>query len=1131
MIQQFNLNHGLFLNRCSIEPSKQAVFTEDGELNISLYEGQPLVYTSINDRNSRKNLLSFNSADDSDVELDDSLRPSNICINFPVPDITYTFDLSESFSNFMDDDKGKYKKEISFDNLSALDFFPKILTSDGINLDTREKLTDWMNNLFHDDRVEIISYNNLVPISQLKSETILLEDEIQPGVANFKEKLTLENWVKNSKYARLVEEFQLLRGLIIDQSSETRISNENAIDLINIPDVNSNDKFYLKIVKPTTILEEILINNNIISTNSDEDISTFPFIKVSDDLSYEDRVHFLVKGERHNILLNRNNIKPSEKFQQAIEKALERDIIEENDLSKWIQNTKNDLEIIEFDNIIPLYDILEVEQKKKIDIILNKGNNFKIIMTGSTDLKDSDITKQIIINIEPSLKNKNYEIFGSIISKNNSRLKDIFVTFGSYEIDKFTATIKTSNRNVNIKECNILWMMIGNPSKLSVFSPNNREIHVGYVKQSIKLQRKNSSYSVKTSHKLFQGYGISINCFRPINIKFTGWSKNCVHLNISNSGIDFNHIQPNVEIAVCTLHSDLGNSLIDINGKGYTIGYNLTGNNYIGEPQLEQTNTRKYINKRYPTKSDKEKENKLIIDNKNLEFYLDLSEFVNLEELICSKNQLTSLDISKNKHCNQLNKLKLPVANSEKLEYLNLLDNSFSQNLDCFSRFVNLKELFVGNTDGDRIQQGIYNRFHGSLKPLKKLVKLESLSINNTDIETGIEFLPDSITNFRCLADKRSEAKVKKIYEQLEAYTLSPIDAFQGRYNLKAWKKNWKLIKQKEALQQVEKELELDAKFTELEEKESSLRTGEEDLVKKNILLEQETTKLKQLINELNAKLEQKEKKIVALNIEIKNKEEFIDKIKQQNEEQTTVLNNEIKDKEEFIDKIKQQNEEKINALENELKEKEELINRLKQQNEKKIVALNNEIKNKEELINNLKQQNEEKSISLNNEIKDKEKLNDKLNEETKKWQDSLKEINALNNQLENKNDSINKLQKQTDELTRLLNEETEKYQNSKKEISALLPQIQTQQTELNELVNNVSKKHDLGKKGRTFVDNILEKQRNVIQTNENSASEELEKIRRKLIDDYEITEEIRDILHKQAKKAKLDMQLKSLIN
>ncbi|PKY58739.1 hypothetical protein RhiirA4_480899, partial [Rhizophagus irregularis] len=184
--------------------------------------------------------------------------------------------------------------------------------------------------------------------------------------------------------------------------------------------------------------------------------------------------------------------------------------------------------------------------------------------------------------------------------------------------------------------------------------PNNREIHVDYVKQSISLQRKNSSYSVKTSHQLSQGYDISINCFRHINIKFTGWSKNCVYLNISNSGIDLNHIQPNVEIAVCTLHSDVGNSKIDINGKGYTMGYNLTGNNYIGEPQLEQTNTRKYINKQYPTKSDKEKENKLIIDNKNLEFHLDLSEFINLEELICSENQLTSLDISKNKQLTEI---------------------------------------------------------------------------------------------------------------------------------------------------------------------------------------------------------------------------------------------------------------------------------------------------------------------------------------------------------------------------------------------------------------------------------------------------------------------------------------------
>src|SRR5438034_600646 len=186
MIQQLKLNHGLFLDGCNIEPSKQAVFVEDGKLNISSYEGQPFVYTSINDRNSCINLLNFNS-DDNDVELDESQQPSDICINFPVAEITYTADLSESFSNFMEDDgvtlcemyghlfakkiliggklfindlesitstqinmfkyflslaydSAKNEKESPFNNLSASNFFPKIVTSDGENLHVPKEL-------------------------------------------------------------------------------------------------------------------------------------------------------------------------------------------------------------------------------------------------------------------------------------------------------------------------------------------------------------------------------------------------------------------------------------------------------------------------------------------------------------------------------------------------------------------------------------------------------------------------------------------------------------------------------------------------------------------------------------------------------------------------------------------------------------------------------------------------------------------------------------------------------------------------------------------------------------------------------------------------------------------------------
>ncbi|RGB40046.1 hypothetical protein C1646_800907 [Rhizophagus diaphanus] len=1197
IIQQFNLNHGLFLNGYNIEPSKQAVFTEDGELNMRLYEGQPLVYTSINDRNSRINLLDFNS-DDNDVKLDESLRPSDICINFPVAEITYTADLSKTFSNFINDDKGKlydmyghhfprkifiggklfidglksftstqidifityltwiyntakYGKEIPFNNLSALNFFPKILTPDGINLNSHEKLTKWMNDLYQDDTVEIISYNNLVPIYQLKSDTISLVEEIQPGVANFKEKLTLENWINNTKYIRWVKEFQLHRGLIIDKKLKLRISKENAIDLINIPNVNSSDKFCLRIVKPATTLDDTLIDNNVFSDN--EDISSFPFIKVSDDLSHEDYAHFLVKCEQYKVLLNRDNIKPSEKFKLIIERALEDmkpliflqeifenyghfiplsmilgkslkntiensshtskridlespvfeslishladfnipclltpkgdDIIEGNRLSEWVQNINNDLEIIEFNNIIPLYDILEVKQKKEIDIILNKRNNFRIIMTGSIDLKYSDITKQLIVGIRPPVEKKNYEIFGSIVSKNNSKkLKDIFVTFGSYEIDQFTATIRTTKK-INIKDYYILWMMIGNPSELSVFGPNNREIQVEYVKQSIKLQH-NNSYSITTSHQLSQGYDVSIKCFKPIEIKFAGWSKNCVHLNISNTKSIKSDID-NVEIAICVLNSGHEKSWIDINAKKYSIGCILTENNYLDII----SNAQKYLKTAYPTKKEREKETMLVISKKNLENHLDLSEFVNLEKLNCSGNDLTSLDISKNKHlteidcsqnkiisldlsnciyiksitanCNQLIDIRLPIVNSEKLEYLNLLDNSFSQNLNYFSRFVNLKELLIGSIDGDRIQQGKFNNFYGSMKPLKSMIKLKNLSINNTDIDSGLEFLPDCITNFRCLADKRSEAKVKKIYDQLGIYTLNSVDAFQGRYNLKAWKENWKIVKEKEALQNQIKQIEeltSSAKLNELEKEESNLIAKEVELVEKNNHLEaeiknleQETNNLKKLVNELNAKLEQKEVAYQQTKEQLEEKEEKLKSFTGEKLENFTT--EKLMEKEEL--------NKEIENLKKMLLDKEKDV----EQSVKQLEEINTELETKEKESDNLKNELDNIKLSLT-EIQNKKaelsKLKKKLEHEKnfsktgtsglrKQIDDLKKEMQSLKNQEIKAKEFKNELE----EISRNKN----RLQNEKAQLQTVVENLQKGQTILQENLKNLNNK------------------------------------------------------------------------
>src|SRR5687768_634919 len=100
IIEQWKLNHGLFLDGSSIQPSKKAVYG-DGKLGIRLYKGAPIVYTNINDPHS-VNSLSF---DNKNVGTNESLKQSDVCIKFPVMDLTYKSDsFDESFGSFKGED-------------------------------------------------------------------------------------------------------------------------------------------------------------------------------------------------------------------------------------------------------------------------------------------------------------------------------------------------------------------------------------------------------------------------------------------------------------------------------------------------------------------------------------------------------------------------------------------------------------------------------------------------------------------------------------------------------------------------------------------------------------------------------------------------------------------------------------------------------------------------------------------------------------------------------------------------------------------------------------------------------------------------------------------------------------------
>jgi len=145
---------------------------------------------------------------------------------------------------------------------------------------------------------------------------------------------------------------------------------------------------------------------------------------------------------------------------------------------------------------------------------------------------------------------------------------------------------------------------------------------------------------------------------------------------------------------------------------------------------------------------------------------LILYNLPNLRVFDCRYNQLTSLDLSKfpnlqRIYCsnNLLTQTKLPPTAKEKLAELDLSNNNFpDQDSSFLSHLVNLKKLYLGN-----------NKFKGSLELLKEMSKLKELIISDTDIDSGLEYLPQNVENFRCSADVRKDAKCRAVYSLLEA--------------------------------------------------------------------------------------------------------------------------------------------------------------------------------------------------------------------------------------------------------------------------------------------------------------------------------------------------------------------------
>ncbi|KLL03283.1 MAG: ankyrin repeat protein [Mycoplasmataceae bacterium CE_OT135] len=172
------------------------------------------------------------------------------------------------------------------------------------------------------------------------------------------------------------------------------------------------------------------------------------------------------------------------------------------------------------------------------------------------------------------------------------------------------------------------------------------------------------------------------------------------------------------------------------------------------------TKVQQYINKEYP-KSNRNKVTKLDISNKDLEgkLVLELKEFPNLEELDCSNNLLTEITFTNpHKRTTRSSSSNKEPKLEWKIRKLNLANNNFAeQDLSFLEEFTELEELSIAN-----------NKIIGSLESLKSMTKLKRLDISDTDIDSGLEYLPENLEEINCSFGMREDSKVKNIERVLE---------------------------------------------------------------------------------------------------------------------------------------------------------------------------------------------------------------------------------------------------------------------------------------------------------------------------------------------------------------------------
>ncbi|CAG8518019.1 1523_t:CDS:2 [Racocetra fulgida] len=388
--------------------------------------------------------------------------------------------------------------QVPFNNIFTIE------DMDGQKITSGHELKAWMEEVYEHKREHVIAFKKIVPTYTLlenklkqkifkvcgKLHEVNIEPKIVPHIANSLIPESLNDWIKSEKVA---------------------------LEFLEIPEISLLDKSYMYLRQPFSKKEAFTLANHI--RIDDINATAIPFLAESltnlHPIFYNqhifNEIHCFIESEKIKLTFNKDKLRPSKKFLEAVDEALNsnypfrnlkyvfdkfgyfcpRSIILGITFSKVYKSDNNDQHvnddridlnmnrdesrIIEdklmewnkslkylyekqnwktvMQDLIPLYEILPKDRQNDIKSIVS--DNYHIVMTGFTKITHSNQTS-VNIQFENPLQDNKYEIFGCLVI-DEKNVSDVFIRFNLANQYGCRATIHKLDNKRNSRDIKIVY--------------------------------------------------------------------------------------------------------------------------------------------------------------------------------------------------------------------------------------------------------------------------------------------------------------------------------------------------------------------------------------------------------------------------------------------------------------------------------------------------------------------------------------------------------------------------------------------------------------------------------------------------------------------------------------------------